>query len=330
MASVPEIGALRCMSCGWSDHEGPCNPRSSRENVEIETDRNDEERRRRREEEDRQWQEYVRSWNDRRQQMWDRTWSHAALLTTEQLEWYARDDHTVLELQLQERWEPPLLTRQLKEIEARVRSMITLARERGAHFAADNLKEWVNGTWAGRTKVVDPTMLRGHRAIAVAETEAREGLVERLMAKARELAESGELPDGGEVVIDSARFSDMSNAKVVVKPVPLLSELYYASNRSLLRSYAEVRIRRQGFTFEIAGTVSYKWNDTYDWNEGDIFYIPRTGIVLANELRLLEVHRAARTYEMRSEWKSQVTGQFSFDPDAGVADYFDWSDAPAD
>lgn len=180
----------------------------------------------------------------------------------------------------------------LNEIERRYRDMITSARSKGYHVAADNLEHWLQGSGSSRT--IGVAWLRGFSEVTAAEKTNQQRFEKSLTSKAKGLK------DGA-----TATFTDYWDRTLTAS---VTEELYYASGTSTLHSEGTFTLRRTGSTVTIDGVVNHHWFDPYDWHAGLGAYIPGFGSVSDSDALLLEKYRGARKYDMEADWQQRMTG----------------------
>jgi hypothetical protein len=181
---------------------------------------------------------------------------------------------------------------QLDAIEQRYRDMIANARTIGAEEAARNLEWFLAGT--GGTRPFTHEWLRGYGAVTDAERTNQQRFE-------RQLTEAAEgMTDGQTRVID-----DYWDRALTASP---LTELYYASGTSQLRSTGHFELTQSGGTVTVTGTVHHRWFDPYNWNAGQAAFIPGSGLVSDNDGLLMERHRGAKPFMLEGTWDQTVSG----------------------
>ncbi len=192
----------------------------------------------------------------------------------------------------------------LDAIEAKYNEMIRNARGRGYHVAADNLHDYLYSHL--NDKALDLKWLRTFLSFQDA-CDRLHGYYEQMID--RVLKQKVE-PLGSPY---RYAFSDHFEASVdpcVTKYVAVDVELVYASGTSMIRTngsfeFGQVQVNN---IIEIKGTVSFVWEDDYDFHSGKTEYIPNFGMVSDEDALLMVKYRGAKPYAMYSRWKEAFKG----------------------
>jgi hypothetical protein len=181
---------------------------------------------------------------------------------------------------------------QLDAIEQRYRDMIANARSIGAEEAARNLEWFLAGT--GGTRPFTHEWLRGYGVVTDAERVNQQRFE-------RQLTEAAEgMSDGQTRVVE-----DYWDRALTASP---LTELYYASGTSQLRSTGRFELTQSGGTVTVTGTVHHRWFDPYNWNAGQAAFIPGSGLVSDDDGLLMERHRGAKPFMLEGTWDQTLSG----------------------
>lgn len=187
--------------------------------------------------------------------------------------------------------------RPLSELEKQYRDIIAGA-EKGHPVAAGNLKHFLDG--GGATRPMSITWLRTFSAFTSAERKNQIRFEDQLRAKAKALK------DG-----ESITFADHWDAKV---DASMVTELYYASGISQLRSKGSFTLSRKGTRVTIDGTVQQRWFDPYDWNPGQSAWIPGTGTISDDVGLDLKDAGRGKNYMLESLYSQTLTGTYDIEP----------------
>jgi hypothetical protein len=211
---------------------------------------------------------------------------------------------------------------ELNEVEQRYRNLVRLARRDDHLDAADNLERFLNGV--GGTKTYTRDYLRTFRAVSglgpfSAEDKLKDYFVGRTFYS--QLSKNvRELQDGQ---AHSIQFTDTWEAGIQTTPV-LDRELFYASGASILTGTGDFALIipavGQDSRVIISGVIRYRWNDTYDWNEGGSVWTPYETFN-DDDARALQFQRGARPFVMESNWTQTMSSQLI--TPAGLVPY--WS-----
>lgn len=194
-------------------------------------------------------------------------------------------------LQLQPK-DPKDLEKKLDQIEQRYQDMIKDAREDGYNVAADNLERFLKGI--GGIKKINVKWLRSFSNVIDAE-EVNQERFENSLTKEAEKLEDGK----------SNSFKDYWDRQLTGSK---LTELYYASGTSTIRSTGEFNLIRKSNTITISGQVKHHWFDPYDWHAGLSASIPGSGSVSDSDALLLQTYRGAKSFQMEADWKQFLKG----------------------
>jgi hypothetical protein len=89
-----------------------------------------------------------------------------------------------------------------------------------------------------------------------------------------------------------------------------LTELYYASGTSTIRSTGRFDLEGLENTVNIGGSVNHHWYDPYDWHAGLGAYVPGFGNVSDEDALLLQKYRGAKPFMMEADWTQQLAGVY--------------------
>jgi hypothetical protein len=186
---------------------------------------------------------------------------------------------------------------ELDEIVTRYNNMVAKARIFGYNVAADNLAHFLNGN--GKTRILSSSWLRGYDAITDAE-EVNQGRFEESLIKKADALKDGE----------TKSFSDYWDRGLYAAG---MTELFYASGGSTIKSRGNFTLTRKGELVTISGTVNHHWYDPYDWHAGLTAFVPGYGDVSDADALLLQQYRGAQSFLMESDWQQVVTGTVETD-----------------
>lgn len=205
----------------------------------------------------------------------------------------------------------------LDDIELRYRKMIARARRIGWNVAADNLQRFVDGTGEGKGNSgqwIDPKWLQTFAVVKAGEDRNRNYFESETNSQGDCLKSIAQgLNDG-----QTAQYVDYW--ETLVTSYSPTKELSFASGASTLKTSGQFTLTRQGDEVAIEGTMTHDWFDPYDWHENLGFYVPGFGDVSDADALLLQQHRGARPFTMRSRWKQVWRGTYSLSTGK-----FDWS-----
>ena len=103
-----------------------------------------------------------------------------------------------------------------------------------------------------------------------------------------------------------------------------LSELSYASGASDMRSNVDMVLHESGYNYKGKGVVNTRWHDNYDWNKGQGFRIPGSGMVSDDDGIYLKEHGGAKDFLMESKWQSSFEGVYN--PKTKKWESIEWKD----
>jgi hypothetical protein len=186
---------------------------------------------------------------------------------------------------------------ELDEIVGRYNTMVSRARIFGYHVAADNLAHFLNGN--GKTRVLSSSWLREYGVITDAEEVNQERFEKSLIKKADGMKEG-----------ESISFSDYWDRYLYATG---MTELFYASGGSTIRSKGSFTLTRKGELVTISGSVNHHWYDPYDWHAGLTAFVPGYGEVSDADALLLQQYRGARSFMMESDWQQTLSATVETD-----------------
>jgi len=184
----------------------------------------------------------------------------------------------------------------LDEIEKRYRTMIDRARAIGWNVAAANLEYFLAGV--GGVRDISRDWLMSFNVAQDGVERIKMYFESQTFVKA-----ALNLREGKRITI-----SDFWVADIYANP---MTELYYASGASKITGNGTFTLLRTGNVVSIKGSVSFSWNDDYDWHLGLFAEVPGFGTVSDEDGLLMQEHRGAKTFQMRSMWTSSVIGFIS-------------------
>jgi hypothetical protein len=191
--------------------------------------------------------------------------------------------------------------RPIADLEREFRGLIAAARSQGYPVAADNLEHFLTGH--GATRSVPLSWLRSFSVVTEAEQRNQKGdgrFEDQLKNQAKKLAAGG-----------SATFGDYWDAVI---RAAALTELFYASGVSQLRSTGSFSLSRAGHVVTIAGTVNQRWFDPYNWNPGMSAWIPGHGVV-SDEVGLdLKDAGRGHDYLLENLYVQRLTASYTIRP----------------
>ncbi len=191
-------------------------------------------------------------------------------------------------------------------------TMIARARFLGQDFAADNLQRFIDGE--GGVKNIPSDYIRQYGAIQDAEQRIR-GYIENNQLQG----------ETGEFSIDDNKIVSKDSWDADIYEYNPLSELAYASGASDIRSDVEIVLYKDGDShYKGEGIVSMNWSDPYDWNEGQGFRIPGTGMVSDDDGIYLKENDGAKDFLMESKWQSSFEGIYN--PETKKWESIEWID----
>lgn len=182
--------------------------------------------------------------------------------------------------------------KELDAIEARYRQMVSAARKLGFSVAADNLEHFLDG--GGTDKVISSSWLRKYGPITSAE-DTNLGRFEKSLKK-----EADKLVDG-----QTKTFTDYWDKTLYANP---MTELYFASGGSSIKSTGTFKLSRKGNKVTIKGDVNHHWFDPYDWHAGLTAFVPGFGNISDADALKLETHRGASPFLMYSDYTHSLSG----------------------
>lgn len=189
--------------------------------------------------------------------------------------------------------ETPELKKRLDAIAKNYQDMIDAARKKGHNVAADNLERFLKGI--GGVKPMEVKWLRSFEATTDAERVNQKRFEVSLTKEAKKVKHG-----------DKKTFKDYWDKMFTASK---LTELYYASGTSTIRSTGTFSLEGIENLVSIGGTVKHHWFDPYDWHEGLSAFIPGFGNVSDEDALLLQQHRGAKLFQMEADWTQSLYGK---------------------
>lgn len=189
--------------------------------------------------------------------------------------------------------ETPELKKKLDAIAKNYQDIIDTGRKKGHNVAADNLERFVKGT--GGVKTMEVKWLRSFEATTDAERVNQKRFEDSLTKEAKKTKHG-----------DKKTFQDYWDREFTASK---LTELYYASGTSTIRSTGTFSLEGIENIVNIGGTVKHHWFDPYDWHEGLSAFIPGFGNVSDEDALLLQKHRGAKPFQMEADWTQSLNGK---------------------
>ena len=200
---------------------------------------------------------------------------------------------------------------EVARIEKAYETMIARARFLGQDFAADNLQYFVDGK--GGVRKINPDYIKQYDAIQDAEQRVR-GYIENQQLQG----------ETGEFSMDSNKIVSTDYWDSDIREYSPLSELSYASGASDMRSNVDMVLYKDGDNYKGKGVVNTHWYDNYNWNKGQGFRIPGTGMVSDDDGIYLKEHGGAKDFLMESKWQSSFEGIYN--PETKKWESLEWKD----
>lgn len=99
-----------------------------------------------------------------------------------------------------------------------------------------------------------------------------------------------------------------------------IRQLSFASVKSDLKATGDFVLIRQRDQVFLEGNMVHDWKDAYDWHQDLSFYVPPFGTISDADALLLQKHRGAKHFSMRSRRHQKWRGTFSL-----TTGFFEWS-----
>jgi hypothetical protein len=192
----------------------------------------------------------------------------------------------------------------IKEIDAKAREFVAVARKMGWKTAADNLEYYLDGK--SLPKTISRRWLRSFKKVRTAERNIRGYCQQFIIDKIGEHIYL--YPESNRVAYMA--FTDYFESKINYGGTGYSSEeLFFASGNSVVRAYCPFKITIKGNNVTVTGNVEYHWWDDYDFHNGLAVYIPGYGIIPDAAMKKL-LKGKAREYRMESDWRQSLNASF--------------------
>ena len=234
-----------------------------------------------------------------------------------------------------------------KQVKERVQSLVEGGRKHGMPVAAGLLQHYLDGS--GEPVDLDPEWLRRQTPLAGAQHVNEQRFRDWMIGEEEDkkignpMVEthgdkriSFTIREGEEIAVGSGGDNPRPYWQAVFQTsVRDITDLRYALGNGQIRSEGEFVFRREGDHLHVEGVVDHlldKEKYDFDHSTWEVVLpdpIRGTFMVTGDDMRLLEEHEGAKTFDVRGKWQSEVSGSFRIENGRAVDVEIRWRDRPS-